>query len=805
MKHIVVYIIACMLAVPAHAQERRAYAESGVFSLYKNDSRIGTIRYELDGNGDYERVFTLHYAGQNISYGFRIGADSSGSWNSAVIEIPTDTIIVRRIDTLAVFTAGEREYRIPFTPGSILYGSYDPVFETLMIRRYDHDVKGVQTFPRFLFPNQMVDATLEYTGETLAMVDGERRALRTYAYTLLGIKLGIWADDAGVIYMMDVPVQYAAYVREGCESLMALRNVDTTVSQPAYGVERRTVMMPMRDGTRLSTDLYVPQSDSLERFPVILIRTPYKKEMQELEATYWAKRGYVTAVQDCRGRFASEGVWEPFVNEPEDGYDAVEWLGTREWSSGRVGMIGGSYVGWVQLWAAAEKPPHLTTIIPNVAPPDPFYNIPYEYGVFYILGAFWWAEILESEATADLSGSIMERINERQYEEILRSLPVIDLDEKVLKKKNPYWRKWILNNVNSGYWERANFMEKLHDVTIPVFLQSGWFDGDGIGSKLNYLALRKSGNRHLKLIIGPWGHTSESSNRIGSHVLGQEAALDLQTRYLKWFDYWLKGEKNDILDEPLVMLYDMFSGRWLTGPHYPLPQTEFTPLYLSSDSGANTSRGDGRLTVEQAGTRDCDEYLYDPGDPTPYPEYYFKSEEEIRKEKEDGVDLEAERSKAAAFHTSVTDRRSDILVFQTAPLDTSLTVAGPLSAILYASTSGRDTDWFVTFSDVDEQGRIMVLARGMIRARFRESTKREVPVEPDTVYSYTIDLWQTGITFRPGHRIRVEIASALFPLFSRNLNTGGHNEMETEYISAKQRIYHSERYPSRILLPVINQ
>lgn len=798
------FFIGVYLSSNLFSQSLKGFEEKGRFYLFKNESKIGTIDYSLDKSGAYERMFEISMAGQKINYSFTIKPDEQGVWKSSTIITPTDTITAARTDTAAIYKVKDKTIRVKLPEEYILYDSYGPVFETVMLKEYDMEKKGKQTFKRFLFPSKIVDVELEYKGRKIVSLKGEKRGYLYFDLNLLGIILEIWADEDLKIYMMNVPVQYAVYIRAGYEDLLQARVEDKSVSGAVYETKKKTAMIPMRDGVKLSTDLYFPESDSVKKFPIILIRTPYKKEMQQLDGEYYSRRGYVAAVQDCRGRFASEGEWEPFMNEAEDGYDTVEWLGKREWSSGKVGMIGGSYVGWVQLWAASERPPHLTTIIPNVAPPDPFYNIPYEYGSFFILGSIWWAQILETDATGDLSGGVMSKINEKKYEKILKSLPVIDLDKKIMGEENIYWRAWIKNNVNNSFWQRANFMEKLKELDMPVFLQSGWFDGDGIGSKLNYLALKESKNSNIKLIIGPWGHTAQSSSRLGNIEFGSKAAMDLQTRYLKWFDYWLKGRENDILEEPLVQVFAMFSNKWLKADTYPLPQTEFRKFYLTSREGANTSQGDGKLVqssekIEQK----FDAYVYDPGDPTPDPNYYFKTEEEKKKEKEGAIDIKESRKKAEAFHNKITDSRDDILVYQTEPLQKPLTIAGPLSAKLYASTSGIDTDWFVSIMDVDEKGDIFYLARGTVRARFRKSTKKPEFLEKNRIYEYDIDLWQTGITFQKGHRIRIEVSSALFPIFSRNLNTGGHNEMEIDFIKADQKIFHSKKYPSHIILPVV--
>jgi len=269
---------------------------------------------------------------------------------------------------------------------------------------------------------------------------------------------------------------------------------------------------------------------------VILVRTPYKKEMLEVQGRFYARRGYAYAVQDCRGRFGSPGVWEPFINEPKDGYDTIEWLAAQPWSSGKVGMIGGSYVGWVQWWAASLRPPHLVTIIPNVAPPDPFYNIPTSTAC-----SSFWRHLVGGYPGEQRHrrhfGSYYPQHRREEVHATAPPLPVIDLDKAVLGKENPYWRKWIQHPVNDAYWEQANFLDRLKDVNIPVFHQSGWFDGDGIGSKLNYLRMKESGHPNQKLVLGPWGHTDTAMRRIGEHDFGPQAILDLQRDYLRWFDY----------------------------------------------------------------------------------------------------------------------------------------------------------------------------------------------------------------------------------------------------------------------------
>lgn len=779
-------------------------AESGQFRLLVNDSEVAAITYTLDAKGNYQRAFKLTMAGQSVDYGLNIQAAPDGNWQAMGITVPTEAIQVKREPGKAVFTSKDKTYSVNLQEKSIIYDNYGPALESFFLRAYDQKAGGRQKFSRFLIPVQYMDMELELKNRQLRKIGDKEEAFVLYEASISGLAIEIWADEKFKIFMVHVPMQRATFIRQGYDDLLAAIAEDPLASKPVYKLVRRTEMVPMRDGVKLATDLYMPQGTATEKYPVVLIRTPYKKEMGELDANFYGRRGYAVAIQDCRGRFASAGRWVPFFDEANDGYDAIEWLAAQPWSNGKVGMVGGSYVGWVQLWAAVEKPPHLVTIIPNVAPPDPFYNIPYEYGSFFIYGAIWWAEILETEATGDLSGKAIGKIGERRYEKILKRLPVVELDKEIFGKINPYWRQWIENNRDGGFWEPVNFMKKLKDLDLPVFLQSGWFDGDGIGSKLNYAQLKLSRNPNQKLILGPWGHSDQASPRYGDREFGKEAAPDLKMMYLKWFDHWLKGMDNKILEEPLVQIFVMFENKWLTGDTYPLPQTKFTRLYLGSRQGANTSRGDGLLSWEMmTDGKDFDAYVYDPGDPTPHPDWYYKSDKDLKNEKKKVLDTEVEKKRAQSFHNEVTDKRSDILVFQTPPLEKPVTIAGPVSAVIHAASSARDTDWFITMMDVDEKGKIFPLVHGTIRARFRDSFREPQPLEKDKIYAYNIDMWQTGVTFLKGHRIRVEVASALFPMFSRNLNTGGHNEKETRFVKADQKIYHSAAYPSHVLLPLI--
>ncbi|HEY6349330.1 MAG TPA: CocE/NonD family hydrolase [Candidatus Angelobacter sp.] len=777
------------------------FEDEATFFLILNDQRLGVLKSSWKKDGSFDNSATINYAGQTVQGTMKIAPDAEGRWAKIVIEAPTGTISLTREGSKVTRTMKEKTTTWETREGVLLFDNNAPSLISMALRSYDRKKGGEQKFPVMLAIGAPLELTLEAKETSDRSVAGKDLSLTKFLFGLPGVDLYAYADGTGKIYLVDVPAQKAAFVREGYEGLRKAEAVDPLLSAPKYDVQiDRGVSVPMRDGVKLSADIYRPQG--VEKAPIILVRTPYKKEMGELQAQFYARRGYAFVVQDCRGRFGSSGVWEPFVNESKDGYDSIEWLAKEPYSNGKVGMIGGSYLGWVQWWAAGMHPPHLVTMIPNVSPPDPFYNVPYEYGAFFLWGDIWWADLVESGATADLSGVALSKLGDKKYSKLLRALPVIDLDKAVLGKENVYWRKWIEHPTDDPYWRPADFLDRLKDVNIPVFHQSGWFDGDGIGSKLNYMKMEQYKHSYQKLTLGPWGHTDTAGRMIGERDFTESAIIDLQRDYLRWFDHWLKGVDNGIDKEPLVSVFVMGSNKWLHGQTYPLEITQAQKLYLTSNGQANTEKGDGKLTFDApSDNASADHYTYDPGDPTPEPRFYEESEENEKKVRT----AEERKKEAKAYHHKVTEERKDILVYQTEVLTKPLTFAGPISAVLSASSSARDTDWFMSLMEVDKDGEIFPLVQGRIRARYRKSMQTPEFLKPNEVYEYTLDLWQTGITIPAGSRLRVEVASAIFPLFSRNLNTGGHNETETKYVSAQQTIYHDAKHPSYVLLPVVTE
>ncbi len=801
------FLIPAVAAGADNAREPYLLGHTGerTYYFYLNEERLVESHCQWDQSGRFTSEYTIETAGQRVTTRMQIESDSLGRWAKIDMDTPMGPVVVQRQgDSVGVLHEGKEA--VMFLPeGTMLFENFSPMLIELIVETFADVSDSEVTFPLFIVPHAVMNGSLKPLGITERTLGNRDLELRRYTLSLPGVDVILYVDEIGRMLLGEVPAQHGAYVLEGYEGLLRAPSSDPLISKPQYDVQvSQNVPIPMRDGTVLRADIYLPEGAGPA--PAILVRTPYKKELNELEGRFYARRGYAYVVQDCRGRFASEGDWEPLVHEGKDGFDTIEWVAKQPWCNGKVGTIGASYLGWVQWMAAAEKPPHLVTMVPNVSPPEPLYNIPYEYGTFFLFGSIWWADVLESEATADISGAKMYEIGEKKYGRLLRSLPVIDLDRKVLGKKSRFWRQWIKHPPEDPYWEPMLFSRHLAQTRIPVFHQSGWFDGDGIGSKLNYAKMRALGHPYQKLVLGPWGHTAQPTRMARGRDFGPEAVLDLQALYLRWMDHWLKGVQNGIEKEPMVSLFVMGANRWIHCNSYPPPQAVRKRLYLHSRGHANTSRGDGWLAFEppEPGSPP-DEYVYDPGDPTPAPYLYLESEQESAEEERGRFSMEERKRRRQRYYAILDSTRDDILVYETSPLEKPLTFAGPIEARLYASTTARDTDWFIRLSEVSPEGKIFMLVEGRLRARYRNGNDAPSLLTPGVIYCYTIDMWQTAIRLEQGSRLRVEIASASFPAFSRNLNTGRHNETGRRYIKARQRVFHDPEHPSYVLLPVLER
>ncbi|MFC1607252.1 CocE/NonD family hydrolase [Candidatus Latescibacterota bacterium] len=555
------------------------------------------------------------------------------------------------------------------------------------------------------------------------------------------------------------------------------------LSQPIYEViEELDVKVDMRDGVRLSTNIYRP--DAEEAFPVILRRTPYGNDgTGNKNGHYWAKRGYTFVIQNTRGRFESEGIFYPLFYEASDGFDTQEWIGHQKWCNGKIGTVGASYTGYTQWISAPLQSKYLVTmaVLNSLAN---FYEGFYRQGAFRLRLWTWWGYMHTAPYTFDTT-DILRKLDNTNF-----SLPIIDQDS-IIGWRVPFIRDMLSHPSSDEYWGNMSIEGQHHNIQQPCLLAGGWFDLFFNETISLYIKMASRGNKSMtKLIVGPWFHSYNPDGVSGDLQFGKEAILDSDTwneQCLRWFDYRLKGKDAGIAEEPLVKIFVMGDNVWRFENEWPLARTMFTRFYFHSEGHANTQSGDGFLSEQRPGQEPIDTYIYDPNSPAP--------------STADGLSFEF-NAIYPKDHQRIEDRE-DVIVYSTLPLSQDIEVTGPIKVILHASSSAVNTDFTAKLCDVYPDGRSIRLCEGIIRATHRNGNKELSFIEQGKVYEYHIDLVATSNVFKKGHRIRVEISSSNFPRFDRNLNTSLNNALATEMVTATQTIYHDKDLPSCIVLPVI--
>jgi putative CocE/NonD family hydrolase len=563
-------------------------------------------------------------------------------------------------------------------------------------------------------------------------------------------------------------------------------------------VVERDVAAPMRDGVVLRADVYRP--DTPEPLPVLLQRTPYGKGYAETSfALMAAERGYAVVIQDTRGRWSSEGDGTPFLHEKADGFDSVAWAAAQPWSAGKVGMFGGSYVGYTQLAAAVTRPPALVTIAPAVTFCDP-YRLSYNGGAVALGAMVSWGLMAQAmmaimrhpgdaAAKAALMGQLVEVVDGMARGTTFRHLPLSAMPLIGRAALVTYLAEVVAHPIPDDFWAR---LVCPHDaLTLPAFHIGGWYDIFADHTLRDFAAIRAQGNARQKVMVGPWIHGPMDgwAGEVDFGLNASSALLVPDEMQLRWFDYWLKGIANGVMDEPPVQIFVMGENRWRHEQEWPLARTQYTPYYLHSAGGANTLNGDGALSGEAPGDEPADTFLYDPRNPVPT--------------RGGGLCCWHPALPAGAYDQRETEARPDVLVYSTPPLEQDLEATGPLTVHLWAASSAPDTDFTAKLVDVGPCGFARNVVDGILRARYRNGPAHPELPRPGEAYEYVIELGPTSNLFKAGHRIRVEISSSNFPRYDRNPNTGAPIGEGTELRPALQTILHDAAHPSRILLPVI--
>ena len=595
----------------------------------------------------------------------------------------------------------------------------------------------------------------------------------------------------------------------------------------ALYVVEKNVMVPMRDGVRLATDLYVPARDGVRlegRFPAIMERTPYNKDgAGKSWAFYYASRGYVAIAQDTRGRYNSEGIWHMMTDDVTDGYDTAAWIVKQPWSDGGFATLGTSYPGGTQHALALSNPPGLKAMVPVDAVSNAGYFGMRNGGAFELRFMNWIFTIgapAGSRAARDpATRAVLEEAakNVRQY---LQNLPVRrDLTPIRLAPEYEEWLVWAMSHgENDAYWKQPGFdvvdqIARYKD--IPVYLVGGWYDSWARQTTMSYMALSRNKKSPQKVILGPWIHGAHTSSAHGQVDFGPAAAINGLEFRLRWFDRWLKNVQNGAENDAPVKIFVMgggseartasgrhlHGGAWRDEKEWPLARTRFTPYYL---------RAEGRLTPEKpTEASGHTAYDFDPGNPVPTIGGNISSGT--------GIMLQGVWDQKCGEHvwncknSLPLSARRDVVVFMTPPLAEDLEVTGPIDVKLWASSSALDTDFTAKLIDVHPPspdfpaGIDMSLEDGILRARFRASLEKPELMKPGVIYEFAIQLYPTSNLFKAGHRIRLDISSSNFPRFDVNPNTGEPLNAHRRLVTATNTIYYDRAHPSHVLLPVIGR
>ena len=564
-------------------------------------------------------------------------------------------------------------------------------------------------------------------------------------------------------------------------------------------VVERDVPATMRDGTVLRADVYRPAEGGPH--PVLLSRLPYDKSLpvsvgvmpDPLKAT---AAGYVFALQDTRGRFASDGEFEPFTHEADDGYDSVEWAAAQPWSNGEVGMIGGSYIGYTQWMAASTVPPHLRAIAPIVATSDLHDAWIGEGGAASLWFNISWLlaalgpDMVARHAPDDKAREdrLIEAID--HMAEHLPALPgKVDqaLDDAFV---GDIYRRWLAHPDRDAFWRSLSPREAHPRIDVPAFNVAGWYDVFLGGSLENFCGMRTHGataasREGQRLVVGPWRHAAPMLADPGGDVMfglkSGGASLDLATLQLRFFDRWLKGIEPDPANDAPVRLFVMGTDQWRDEAEWPLARAVPTDYYFRADGGLTT----GRPEADEAPNT----FTADPNDPVPTLGGNLCCWQLVHP--------------PGAFDQREIEARDDVVVYSTELLPEDVEVTGPLVAQVFVASTARDFDVTAKLVDVAPDGFARNVAEGIRRARYRHGTERPVELPPGEVAEIEVDLMATSNVFLAGHRIRIEIAASNWPRFDRNPQTGGVIAEATELCPARQTVFHDAARPSRIVLPVV--
>jgi putative CocE/NonD family hydrolase len=585
------------------------------------------------------------------------------------------------------------------------------------------------------------------------------------------------------------------------------------------------VMVTMRDGIRLATDIYRPKTD--KKVPIIFSRTPYnfnswrdgkQNTSTARKAIEAVKRGYAYVVQNERGRYFSEGEWEILGAPLTDGYDAFTWMKNQSWSNGKIGTLGcSSTAEWQMAVAALDHPSHAAMVPQGFGAGIGKIGKINEQGNWYRGGAeqmlfFSWLYGVEHDKfkpRIPVGATQEDLIRISRFYDLAPKNPPIDMAkalkhlpiQDILKNihgKNEVFDKMIRRKPNDKDWFKGGLYHDNMEIGVPSFWFASWYDVSITPNLALFNHVRNNSKDaairdNQYLVIAPTLHCSftraTENTFVGERNVG-DARLNYDTQIYAWFDLWLKGKQNDFKEKtPKVQYYTMGINKWQASDTWPPKKSKLTTYYLNSNGKANSLFGDGKLTTTKANLDNPDNFIYDPMNPVPS---YGGN-----------VCCTGNAVKGGSFDQYQMETRNDILVYTTDILEEGVEISGFIESTLYVSSDAKDTDFTIKLIDVYPDGKAYNLDETIQRVRYREGYEKEVFMKKGEVYKVDLTPMSTSNYFKKGHRIRVEVSSSNFPRFARNLNTGGNNYDEKEGVIAHNKIHHSSKYTSQIKLPMI--
>lgn len=529
--------------------------------------------------------------------------------------------------------------------------------------------------------------------------------------------------------------------------------------------------VPMRDGILLHTSIALPNAKPEDRFNAILIRSPYGagNGIDDYAASF-LKQNLAFIIQECRGTYRSEGEADLWRQEADDGYDTLEWLSKQKWFAGKTVMNGESYPGSCQ-WQAARTPHKaLAAITPHNAPLDIFHVAYYHGGAYGTsLGMSWAFNLLEMRRQTGIKIDM---------EKARLMLPYCDLDTALGFQKWNLWKTWMNHDTFDAFWEKHDAFRDIPSMETPAYITGGWFDLFLSDTLKAFRMMQSSANenvrRFTRCVIEPYDHNMALSPDVDYGDNPSDSIIEKRNLFMK--NILADPSSDPLPSEEAMRYFVMGSNEWRTSNSWPPGDVVETPFYIHPN---------GVLSSEHPRENgEFDNFIYDPADPVMT---------------EGGNDLSYRPGQRIQ---NAVEARSDVLVYTSSILEDDLTVTGDVRAVIYASSDAPDTDFTVRLCDVQPDGKSLNICDGLLRARFRNGQSKEDFLPPGEIGLFNIDMWSTAVTFRKGHRIRIQISSSNFPRFDRNHNTGKKPSSDTEMRIASQTVHHNEAYPSHIILPI---